>query len=282
MADPVRRRLAHAVRNPHTGAVRGPVWLSLAALVTGVGTYALLIIVARALGAHLYADFAVYWSFVVISSFGVFLPLEQELARRTARAPGDAMPFLRQGLLLGGALSVVVLVVGGLSWATAFRSIPFDPLLATAVVVLAASFGVQFSSRGVLSGRLQLRDYAAVLGVDTVTRLVAVAVVATAGVGSVGPYALCIAGSAGAAAGVGWWRATRTSDRPVQSTKASEPGSLVHKVAGLIVGAAAMQLLLNSGPLIARGLAAPGELVLAGTLLATMTLARVPVFSTLR
>jgi O-antigen/teichoic acid export membrane protein len=267
------------LRDPLSGRVHGPVWIVLSAVITGAATFVTLIILARALGPVLYADFAVFWSFLVIASFGVFLPLEQEVARRTAGDPQHLKSIARTGLGVGGIYAVLVLLVGNLLWHMLLsHSVP-NPAVVAAIVLLCGASAAQFAARGLLSGRLALRGYAIVVTVDAVVRLAMVGLLAAVGATSVGSSALAIAGSCCAAAAVAWVEVFRLK-RPEQAghSGAVEQGMLL-RTSGLVVGALCMQALLNSGPLIARSVSSSdGEIELAGHLLAVMTLARVPVF----
>jgi O-antigen/teichoic acid export membrane protein len=271
------------LRDPLTGAIRGPVWVAASAAITGAATYAALILVARVLGPVAYADFAVFWSFVVIASFGVFLPVEQEVARRVARAPRHIAETARPALAVALGYAVVLAVVGAVVWRWLGSSGGGGAALVVgAVVLLCAALAAQFTGRGVLSGRLELTGYASVVTVDSLLRLalfVLVAIAGAVGLATVGGFAMAVTVSAGVAAAVAWWRVRRL---PVISGSESVPPSPDVSILGgsarLIVGALCMQLLLNSGPLIARADATPSNVEFAGHLLATMTLARVPVF----
>ena len=79
----------------------GPTWRRAAGplirLLGGVGaaalaTYVYLIVVARAVGPAEYAAFSAFWAVVVIIGTGVYLPVEQESARRGAAGAGPAPP----------------------------------------------------------------------------------------------------------------------------------------------------------------------------------------------
>jgi O-antigen/teichoic acid export membrane protein len=271
------------LRDPATGAIRGPVWVVASAAVTGAATYAALILVARVLGPVAYADFAVFWSFVVIASFGVFLPVEQEVARRVARAPRRIAEAARPALVVAAGYAVVLAVVGTVVWRwLGSPGAAGGFLVVVAVVLLCIVLAAQFTGRGLLSGRLELRGYASVVTTDSLLRLVLFVLVAVGGafgVATVGGFALAVSVSAAAAAAVAWWRVRRLPALP--GSQADPPAPEVGVLGGsvrLVVGALCMQLLVNSGPLIARADATPSTVAFAGHLLATMTLARVPVF----
>ena len=261
--------------------VHGPVWLGLSSLVTGAATYLLLILLARVIGAIGYADFAVFWSFLVIVSFGVFLPVEQDVARRVAGEPGSVNTVLRGAVVVALAYAAVLVVVAGILWVTLLRSRP-DPAMVVALVLLCIAEASQFCARGVLSGQVRLPAYATVVGSDAVLRLATVAGLALLGVRSPGAFALAVALSAAVAAALGWALLLRRTAAMSVLTSRDRPDRrrtrLLRSTGGLIVGALGMQLLLNGGTLVARGLASQSEAALAGHLLATMTLARVPVF----
>ncbi len=242
-----------------------------------------MILAARVLGPVPYADFAVFWSFLVIASFGVFLPIEQEVARRVARAPGRTAQTAGLALMVAAGYAIPLAVAGALVWRwLGSPRTPGGALVVGAIVLLCAALAVQFTRRGLLSGRLELTGYASVVTVDSLLRLglfVLVTVVGAGGLATVGGFALAVAASAGAAGAVGWWRVRLLPALPGSgpTTPAPEVG-IVGGSARLIVGALCMQLLVNSGPLIARADATPSTVEFAGHLLATMTLARVPVF----
>ena len=94
------RRLA--TRNPLPG---GAITVGIGLLLAGVCTYAFLAIAGHALTALRYSAFASFWALLFVVAPGVFLPLEQELARaiaaRRARSDGGG-PVVRRVVLIGG------------------------------------------------------------------------------------------------------------------------------------------------------------------------------------
>ena len=132
---------------------------------------------------------------------------------------------------------------------------------------------------GAALGRLELAGYAATVTADALFRLAALVVVAIL-VASVGGFALAVAVSAGVAAAVAWRRVRRLARQamPAPSGERLSATSILGGSARLVVGALGMQLLVNSGPLIARAESSVETMEFAGHLLAAMTLARVPVF----
>lgn len=284
-----------------------PVWVAAGAAFSGAATYLLLVVTARAVGPAAYGEFSLFWAGIVIVSLGLFLPVEQVMARWTARlvpptAPLDRLSAphaagLRAGLALTSpaviALTAFWLLRPGADTATAVPAI-------TAFTVAVLAFVLQFSARGVLAGRVAMRSYAAVIGVDSGIRAAAALLLWTSGVTSPYAYAAAVAGSALVCGVVGTVLASRAGRRveipgPGASSGTTQPaaagfGSLStsagperlrvdrRELAGVVVAALGMQALLNSGIVVA-GIAARGDqAVLAGHLLAVLTLGRIPVF----
>ncbi|NMR20859.1 lipopolysaccharide biosynthesis protein [Cellulomonas fimi] len=270
-------------------AVDSPAWVGAGAVVAGSATYGLLVVVARALGPSAYAEFSLFWAAIVIVSLGTFLPVEQVLARWTARrdGPSGAREPLGAGLRVGGLLVVPGVVAHAMVWLGQGEQ-HARSLLVTVVVAFAvacAGFALQFPARGVLAGLHSLRDYAVVISVDAVLRAVVAGALWVVGVRSVGPYVATVAGSSLVCGVVGLVLVRRrrrslgheTVTRTPAATEPSEP-SVGREVGTLVVATLGMQLLLNSGTVVA-GIASTGaEAVLAGHVLAVITLARLPVF----
>jgi O-antigen/teichoic acid export membrane protein len=258
--------------------VGGHVALATAAGLAGVATYVLQLLVARVLGPQGFTDFAAFWAFVLIVSYGAFLPLEQDIARRTAGAPDRTSAHIwRAGSAAGAVLAALAAGGGLVAWRLGLLG-SRDSLTLVAVLVVSAAGGAQFVARGVLAGTGRLHGYAAAVLLDALLRVVVIALVATWTDLTVGLAALVVAGSAVAAASVAVLCACRPTDTARPVPPRIRPGDLMSSVAALVAAAGALQLLLNSGPLVAKTDAGPAEGVLAGSLVAAMTLARIPVF----
>ena len=96
---PVARRLASTL----PGGI-APVAAGL--IVLGITAYGFLIVAARSLGAERYAPLAVLWALVFLIGPGVFVPLEQELARAISarQATGRTSEHLVRMAALAGTL----------------------------------------------------------------------------------------------------------------------------------------------------------------------------------
>jgi O-antigen/teichoic acid export membrane protein len=253
-------------------------------LVAGLGvlagtSYVTLVLAGRLLGPAAFAGISVLY--VLISSFttGLFLPVEQEIARRRGHERGSAtfdpslvrravvvslLAALAIGLLAVVARPVSVRLLGG-SWD-----------LLGALCVALPGYACCFVSRGVFAGRRELGRYGLQLAVEGTFRLAGVVVLVVIGAHSL--------------ATVGWlfgaapWVALAASlaGRTVQL-----PGAAVARVAGgplvsalglLLISSLAAQLLVNAGPVIIQLLATPAERARAGAFFAALVVVRIPVF----
>jgi O-antigen/teichoic acid export membrane protein len=249
----------------------------LVSIVSGVGasalsTYVYLIVVAREVGPVEYASFSFFWAVIAILGTGVFIPIENETARRGVDAPVGA----HRGSLLTSAIGAATLCSAGLSvilllsWPGVAEYFGDDVLLGLALIASCLAFSLQIPVKGVLSAQRQYRWYASVLGTDALVRIVvAVALLAAFDAGA-GVLAFAIAVGTLASAAVG-----RIGVRPSRSAGAL---ALLRSAGVLIAGAAALQTLLGLPVIVARLLAPPGQEAIAGTLLAAILVARIPVF----
>ncbi len=265
---------------------RSPTWVMGGAVVSGAATYVLLVVVGRAVGPAGYASFSLFWSAAVIASLGAFLPVEQVLATRTAAGAWRGASAFARGVRTAVPLAVGAVLVHLVAWL--LRDGASLDAVAWAAVALfvptVAGFVWQFPARGVLAGDGRRRAYATVVLVDAAVRASIAAALWLSGTTSVAPYLAAVAVSSVACAVVGRTAVRRASasgeaDDVVDLRDA--PTDARRAVADLVVAMLGMQVLLNSGPVVA-GLvaAAPGAATRAGHLLAAVTLARLPVFVT--
>ena len=251
-----------------------PTWVLLGTVVNAVTTWALLAVVVRAVSTTAAADFSVFWSVVVIAGLGFFLPVEQETTRRVARVllGRGVGGTWRLSARFAGIVAVVLVVPAVTFWA-----LTGHPATAAAFALAVAGYAIQFSARGVLAGRRRLARYGAIPAIDAVLRLVGAITLVVAGARTSPPYEIAVAGSA-VAAGVAAVLLSRHDRRPDADPAAHPAGRFGRDAGRLIVAAACMQALLNSGTLLAKAFARPDQVALVATLLVTMTVARLPVF----
>jgi len=259
-----------------------PLWVAIGTAFSGAATYVLLVMTARALGPARYGDFSYFWAVIVVVSLGLFLPIEQVVARRVSRldVPGvGGRSVLRRGVRAALVVAVVSSAAVSAFWVSQRGWSSAELLLLGALGLGVIGFVIQFPGRGVLAATSNFRGYAAVVSVDAGLRLVIVTVLWEAGVRSTAEYAAAVGLSAltcGLVARV--LAGPPLLDAPVDAPVVEDPVALGREAGRLIFAAASMQLLLNSGVLIAVSVSAASESAFAGHLVAVLTIARLPVF----
>jgi len=249
---------------------RSPAWIAGGALLTGATTYLMLVVVGRALGTEAYGSFSLFWSAILISSFGLFLPVEQVVARRQAGRPASRQ-LRSSATWLAVTLAAVTVVLVAVAGTLAPSSTTVSSTSVVAFAVAVCGLAIQFPARGVLAGIHSMRGYAAIITIDALTRFVLVVGLALGGLESVGPYALVIGGTA-FLAGLTGMALCRSHD----SDEAAPTDHLGRETAGLSTAMLCMQLLVNS-PMLIAGFVSKDAAV-AGQLLALTTVARLSVF----
>ena len=248
-------------------------------VVNGLTTYGYLVVARRALGDDGYGGLAVLWALVNIGGFGLFQPLEQEVARATAdrasRGVGSA-PVLRRAGVLGAAQFVLVAAGLLVAWPLGLDGLLDDrlELLGALVLALAAFAGAQLV-RGVLGGRHLFDRYAWYFVVEGGSRMALAVALAVAGVAAVGAYGLAIAfalvAATVAAAGL---------HRPfVHPGPPASYRELTPALGFLLVASIGEAFILNVGP-VAVDIVAGDELgaEAPGVFLNGMLIARIPLF----
>lgn len=247
-----------------------------AALVSGIGSYVLLIVVAQNATSVQYADFAVFWALSVTVGLGFYYPLEQETAREVAGSPRS---------LRGSMVRFILSVAVGLTAITALGSLLlFTPAgeqyigntaLVVGLVATFAAYAIQFPVRGMLSGSARTTGYSSVVAVEGILRVLLPLLLVVVGLTSTFAFSLVVA--VAAAASVIPVLAGR--DRTWLSHGHADRGVFISRVTRLIVAAFAIQFLLNSGTLLARLFVEGADAALAGQILACLSIARIPVFA---
>jgi len=263
---------------------RGTLQVAAGLAVLGVASYVYLSLAARTLSPQRFGEISVLYSLVYTAGPGFFLPVEQELARgladRRARGQGGG-PLARLATLLSGlyAAVLVVLVV-----ATGPVTVPgfFDGswgLLGCLVLAVAGLWAV-YVSRGALAGAARFGEYGGQLGIEGGTRIVAVVVLAAAGVTAVVPYGLAIGGALLVAV-LATTRGTLRAVEPVAGCD-SPPAAmseLSSALGWLLVGSVLAQALVNAPPVAAKLFAHGSDSIAAGQVLTGTVLARLPLFA---
>ena len=267
-----RERLAGALAALPVGTV--PVGVGL--LVAGVTTYLFQIAAFRLLGSVDYAALNGLWVTTFVLAPGLFLPLEQEVARalahRHARGQGGR-PLIRKAVLLtAGLVAAVVVLLVILRNPIEERLLRSADELFPALIVVLVGFAIMSLVRGTLSGNGRFGRYGIVVGMDGLGRAALAGVLALVGfttlgwfglIFAIGPYLAFLVGLAGA-------------------KRLAEPGppapisELSTAIGWLLLGSTFAQALGYSAYIGASLLATPAENAALGAFIAGIFIARIP------
>ncbi len=253
-------------------------------LVAGLGvlagtSYVTLVLAGRLLGAAAFAGISVLY--VLISSFatGLFLPVEQEIARRRGHERGSVTfdpALVRRAVVVSMAAAIAICLLAVAARPVSLRLLGGSWDLLGALCVALPGYALCFVSRGVFAGSRELRRYGLQLGVEGGLRLAGMLYLVAIGAHSV--------------AAVGWlfgaapWIALaaslagRTARLPEARVSIVRGGPLGSALGLLLISSLAAQLLVNAGPAIIQLLATPAERARAGAFLAALVVVRIPVF----
>lgn len=247
-------------------------------LLSGVCTYAFLAIARHALSAESYSAFAGFWALLFVVAPGIFLPLEQELARaiaaRRARGDGDG-PVVRRCTLIGGAFLVLLLLGCGAAFGPLDRRLlGGDGILMVALLLGLCAYCSEHLARGTLSGSGRFRAYGVLIGAEGIYRTILCAGLAIAHVDSPGPYGLALAGGSFAAVltAVVRQRGLLSAGSPTVNAEVTTA------LGSLLVASVATQFMFNGGTVLIQLLSSPSEQRVAGSFLNGRVIAFVPLF----
>ncbi len=168
---------------------------------TGMGigavtAYVAVILINKTVGDQAYAGFGAFWSLIFVVGPGLFLPLEQEIARsvshRLARRDGSK-PFLR--LAISVAL-LIAITVGAIF--AAFSPIFINHVfhsngkLQIGFIIGIVSFAFLHCSRGIFSGNHKFQYYGASLAFEGAIRFAIVLGLSLIGIKDVGYYGIAM------------------------------------------------------------------------------------------
>lgn len=249
-------------------------WIALSAATSGLSTYALLVFVAHGLGPKRFDGFSLYWAVLIAVSVGGFLPVEQIVARHSAR--GVSFRSVVAWASRWGALTVGVASVGLLGVVEVSRP---GQVSAPLVLIFAVNLGavaLQSVVRGVAAGRHRLDVYACVVITDSLLRMVLSGALASRPSGGVEVVALAIAAGCWASVILGFALLRGGPPALGRGVGRERPARLSGEALSLVPAMLSMQVLLNSPIFVAsihhdRG-------VNAGRVLAITSLVRTAVF----
>jgi O-antigen/teichoic acid export membrane protein len=256
--------------------------LSGAMVLSGVLTYAFLVVAARSLGPTAYGRIGVLWAAMFIVAIVVFRPLEQTLSRSIAdrRARGEEVRTAIDSVVkLGIAMFCFVSLLNVAAWMPLTRRLfQGDSTLTALLLVGVALYGASYLVRGLVGGVRWFNGYAVNLVADGAGRLTLclplLLVVSTTSA------AVAVVG-AGLLAAVAPLVIGRRRLRPLWTRGPGEPFRTASAVrfavpAGVI--AASDQLLVNGAPLLVVIGGGPGATKAAGIVFAATMLVRAPVY----
>ncbi|WP_445445000.1 hypothetical protein [Clavibacter sp. km3a] len=149
-----------------------------ATVVTGLVTYVFLGIVSRgvaalapdaASGDAAFDMFSVFWSVALVVGFGLFLPVEQELARLGAHG-ADVRAAVRAALRLSAVVALAGVAVVAIA-APLLLGAGMPPGLVVAYALIAPVSALQFTARGAMVARGDVPAYSRVLLADSGLRV---------------------------------------------------------------------------------------------------------------
>lgn len=247
-------------------------------VVLGVSSYAFLVLAGRALGPARFAPVSTLYLVVYTVGPGLFLPVEQEVARASAarrEAGQGAGPLLvRAGVLTGALTALAVLSCAAAAAPLTHRLLGGEPSLLLALLVATPVAGASYWSRGVLAGAGGYAAYGRQLALEGAVRLFGCALLVGLQVHTVGPYGGLIALAPLLALLV-----TLPPRSVLREPGPPAPWAELSRALGwLLGGALASQALANLAPVIVNVLARPQERAAVGSFLAGLVLVRVPLF----
>jgi O-antigen/teichoic acid export membrane protein len=184
-------------------------------------------------------------------------------------------PVVRRATVVGG-VGCCVLVAGCLAVGVPLMDKLFDgeALLLVGLLVGLVGYFVEFLARGTLAGNGRFRSYGLVLALDGVARLVGCAALAVLGVATAGPYGIVVGAAPLVATGI----AMRGQRGRAGAGPEPDPHELSTALGWLLAASVLAQSLVNAGPLAVKLLATDAEKTIAGTFLAGLIVARIPLF----
>lgn len=266
-------------RNP---LPKGTIPVGIGLAVTGIASYAFLVVSARALGPDAYSGLAVLWAAVYLIGPGLFIPLEQEVARllaeRRAHGIGSAPVVSRAAILGAGLAAIVIIAATALNRTITDHMFKGDVVLFLGLLVGVIGYYVANLAEGVLAGNARFARYGLYLGGEAVIRLGICIICVVVGASTPGPYGLAL-GIAPVLALIPSFIGVRGLMRPGPVARWRD---LTMSLGALTTGSLFAQLLVNAPPLLAeildRGDPATNNGTTVGAFTAALILARIPFF----
>lgn len=266
---------------PSAAQARGIGSVVAALVASGVLVNAYLAVVARNTSTQDYLYFSAFWSLSLLVGFGVFLPVEQELARLLHTSDARRQQ-LRAAVLVAAGLACLELLLVVAGAPILLRSLGHRPGTVAAVAVLGFVSAGQFVLRGTLIGLNRMRTYALILFVDAALRVTFALVLAAELTTDSSGYAWTLVAAIALAHlpllfAVIHHRSALGSGGP-PSAIGPAARRFARAAAPLLLGSLAAQILLNGLPVLVAGAASSSEQAAAAQFQAAFQLVRVPLF----
>ncbi|MDG4781313.1 polysaccharide biosynthesis protein [Micromonospora sp. WMMD961] len=243
----------------------------------GLASYVHLAVAGHSLTEADYSALSVLWSIVFTLGIGLFMPVEQEVARLVAARHSQGLPpgpvLARGAVLAAGLLAAMVALIIAFRGTLADRLFDGDGTMVTVLIGALAGLAIAHTTRGVLSGLQLFPWYGTQLGIDGGLRIVLVAVLGLTGVtnpvwfGAV----LVVAPIAGV---------VLTAPPVLRAIGGGTPmawAPLLRGLGLLIVSSLLAQVVVNIGVINVKVLD-PSDVATAGALLSALVLVRIPLF----
>jgi O-antigen/teichoic acid export membrane protein len=250
--------------------------VGLCVIGAGVLVNVYLAVVARNVTVADYKNFGAYWSLVLMVGFGVFLPIEQEMARVLHAPDVDHRAVLRVALTTAGGFAVAELVILAATSPLLLDAFGGKAGTLASLAAMCLVAAGQFVVRGALIGTERVGMYGSVLMIDGALRVALAVVVALVATTDSAGFAWTLVGAVAAAhLPLLLVVARRAGGHPgaAMSTR-----SFTRAVAPLLAGSLAAQALLNGVPVLVSAAASAAQQVDAGRFQAAFLLARIPLF----
>jgi len=196
MPQRAQRLIASAKRLP---VPEGTWAVGAGLLISGITAYAFQILSFRGLSKTDYAALNGLWIFVFVVAPGFFLPLEQEVSRavadRRSRGLGGG-PVVRKAAIAGVALTsslIVLTLVCAAIFPLTERLFHDQSVLLICFLIALATYAVQHTTRGTLSGNGRFGPYGMILAVEGLVRVIPLIVLVALGIEDLVWYGLALA-----------------------------------------------------------------------------------------
>jgi O-antigen/teichoic acid export membrane protein len=247
-------------------------------VIFGGGSYLYLASAARALLPQEFGAISGLWLLINVLGIGLFLPLEQELARAlaTRRAAGfGGRPVLGRVTVLGLA---GVAALGLLAWPftglIVDRALAGQPQLLVALWLGVVGYAFAFIQRGAFAGTSEFGAYGWQLTCDGLVRAVGAPILLLAGVHSVLTYAVLL--------GLAPWVSIVCTSRALRPSMVPGPrpawAEVAHALAFLVVASFGSLAVGNGAALVVTVISGHDDPALVGRVVSGAALARLPAF----